>query len=154
MQPKPNQTQYEKFRPKPNQTATFRHNPNPNRTKPKTKHLNISKYKIFSNWRKIILLLFLNIKFWEILIFVSLKVFYIELSYFLRNLKKNFRKMSQNFWKIVFWFCRNKAEPNWKIVAKTRTKPQPNSFRNSEPNPTQTRPKSNQTQKNWNQSQL
>ncbi len=38
---------------------------------------------------------------------------------------------------MVFWFCQNKAEPNWKIVSKTRTKPKPDDFLNSELNPTQ-----------------
>jgi hypothetical protein len=95
---KPNQTQYEKFRPKTNQTAIFRHNPN--RIKPKTKHLNISKYKIFLNCRKIMLLLFLNNEFFEKFWFLfHWKCFYTQFIYFLRNLKKkNFRKKLQNFW--------------------------------------------------------
>jgi hypothetical protein len=41
---------------------------------------------------------------------------------------------------MVFWFCQNKAEPNWKIVSKTRTKPKPDGFLSSEQNPTQTEP--------------
>jgi hypothetical protein len=84
-------------------TSIFRHNPNPNpnrtkpnqtepnRTKPKTKHLNISKYKIFSNWRLIMLLLFLKVKFWEILIFVWLKVFLNWIWLFFKKLKKNLK---------------------------------------------------------------
>jgi hypothetical protein len=89
---KPNQTQYEKFRPKTNQTAIFRHNPN--RIKPKTKHLNISKYKIFLNCRKIMLLLFLNNGFWEILIFVSLKVFLYSIYIFFKKFEKKILEKS------------------------------------------------------------
>ncbi len=49
-----------------------------------------------------------------------------------------------------FLVLKNSIEPNWKILFKTKTKPEPNNFLNSDPNPNQTRPKPNQTQKNWN----
>ncbi len=53
-----------------------------------------------------------------------------------------------------FLVFKNSIEPNWKILFKTKTKPEPNNFLNSDPNPNQTQPKPNQTQKNWNWSQL
>ncbi len=83
----------------PNQTAIFRHNPN--RPKSKTKHLNISKYKIFSNWWKIMLLLFLNIKFWQILIFVWLSVFILNF-YIFKKLEKKFQEKVAKFLKNSF----------------------------------------------------
>jgi hypothetical protein len=49
-----------------------------------------------------------------------------------------------------FLVFKNSKEPNWKILFKTKTKPEPNNFLNSDPNPNQTRPKPNQTLKNWN----
>jgi hypothetical protein len=41
---------------------------------------------------------------------------------------------------MVFWFCENKGEPNWTIVSKTRTKPKPDDFLSSEPNPKELEP--------------
>jgi hypothetical protein len=51
---------------------------------------------------------------------------------------------------MVFWFCWNKTEPNWKIVAK----PEPNHNQMFFEIRNQTQPKPNQIEKNWNQSQF
>jgi hypothetical protein len=148
VQPKPNQTQYEKLRPKPNQTAIFRHNPNPNPnpTLPKTKHLNISKHKIFSNWGKIMLLLFLTLSFEKFWFLFDLKKFLYSIFIFFKKFEKKFQKKVAKFLKNGFLVlseqirtklkdCRkNQNQTITKCFSKFETKPNPNPTQ-TEPNP-------------------
>jgi hypothetical protein len=124
---------------------------NPNRTKPKTEHLNISKYKIFSNWRKIMLLLFLNIKFWEILIFVWLKVFLYWIFIFLKKFEKNFQKNVAKFLKNGFLVLSEQSTTKLKDCRKNQNQTITKCFSKfgTKPDPNRTKPKRTGTSRNF-----
>jgi hypothetical protein len=98
------------------------------------------------------LLLFLNIKFWEILTFVWFKVFLYWVCIFFKKFEKKNSEKVAKFLKNDFLVLSEQSRTKLKDSRKNQNQTITKCFSKFEtkPNPTQTRPKPNQTQKNWN----